>query len=459
MGSDSRGTGPGAVPKTSGAPPESTAPPPGPKPRPFGLPPDDYDRDPMACLTRLRDQYGDVFTFADGKVLLCRPEWVHWALAHTNRETRVNPPKPPRSVGREPIIRDRVETWMVTKRTAQWHRLGRDIADRTTPGVRARLQRFLDSADRSPVRLADCERTVLDAMGEVFVRDLEGDLRVLLIRAADQLLPQGTGLIELPPLLSPSSRRRIRANRDWIGAFVSHIQRRRRSRASGAACSDLLDVLLDVREDDRPAFTDLEIAQTLSINLGNLYAVGGTGLAWLLAAHSSHDFARPEAASPDEWARAVVKETLRVYPPVALSNRELVEDTAFGDVTVPAGTSVFFSPMLLHADPRWWRGDPTGFDPTRWLSDDVHDQHAYIPYGAGPRICTGAHIANVVLEAAAGLLEGRTVTARSGPPKPQWGSITRPKRLRVRVGPALDLPERLLVGPVEVPVGLLRRVA
>ncbi|MFC3494625.1 cytochrome P450 [Glycomyces rhizosphaerae] len=384
-------------------------------------------------MARLRSEYGDVFTFAAGKVLLARPAWAHWALIRTNRETRIDPPPPPRAVRRQPLIRDRVETWMATRRTAQWHRLGRDIAERTAPAMLESLQRFLDAAEHSPVRLVDCEHAVLDAAGGVFVRDLEGELRSAFIPVADLLLEQGSASIVLPHWLSLRTRRQLRSNTVWIEALVAHVQARRTSREPGEPPSDLLDLLLDARDGDRPAFSDLEVAQTLSINLGNLYTVGGTGLAWLLTAHGAHDLTKPETVDREDWTRAVVKETLRMYPPVSLTDRLLVEDAEFGDVTVPAGTSVFVSALLLHTDPRWWRADPSRFDPARWLAGEVHDQHAYLPYGAGPRVCTGVHIANAVLEAATELLADLTVTVSPGVPKRRWGSVTQPRRFRVRV--------------------------
>jgi len=433
MDSNGRGVDIRPAPVKTGDSQEPTKPIPGPAPRPLGLPPDDFDRDPIACLARLRDEYGDVFSFAPGKIVVARPAWVHWALARTNRETHVDPPPSPRRGEQRPLIRSRVETWMATRRTAQWHRLGREVAEQSTPVIRRSLQRFLDAAEGSPARLADCEHAILDAAGGVFIRDLEGNLRNALIRASDLLLEEGSASFKLPYWLSVRTRRRLRANTVWIESLVAHVSARRASRVAEEPPSDLLDLLLDARDGDLPAFTDLEVAQTLSINLGNLYTVGGTGLAWLLTAHGAHDLTRPETVGREDWNRAVVKETLRVYPTVTLTSRILAEDTTFGDVTVPAGDSVYLSSLLLHTDPRWWREDPSQFDPERWLADEVHDPHAYLPYGAGPRICTGVHISNAVLEAAADLLATRTVTARPGPPKRFWGAIAQPRRFRVHV--------------------------
>jgi cytochrome P450 len=51
----------------------------------------------------------------------------------------------------------------------------------------------------------------------------------------------------------------------------------------------------------------------------------------------------------------------------------------------------------MHRDPRWWT-DPERFDPTRWLSQNKpHARHAYLPFGAGPRICPGSLLATVQL--------------------------------------------------------------
>ncbi|MCD0444056.1 cytochrome P450 [Glycomyces sp. A-F 0318] len=400
----------------------------------MGLPPADFDRDPVACLARLRDEYGDVCSIASGRVLLARPEWMHWALARSNGAARADQFEEPPQFRRPDLIRDHVETWMAARRTAQWHRLGRDVAERTAPVMRRSLLSFMDAAGDSPAGLADCQLAVLDAAGGVFVRDLEGPLRSAFLAAAVLLQRESMASFALPYRFSPRARRRLRANTVWIEALVAHVGARRAARDAAEPPSDLLDLLLDARDDDRPAFSDLEVAQALSINLGNVYTVGGTGLAWLLAACGEHGVARPEGVGAEDWARAVVKETLRLYPAVALTSRTLTEDAEFGGVAVPAGDSVVLSSLLLHTDPRWWREDPGRFDPARWLAEEVHDAHAYLPYGAGPRICTGVHVSNAVLESAAGLLADRAVTGRSGLPGRRWGAITQPRRFRVRIG-------------------------
>jgi cytochrome P450 len=93
--------------------------------------------------------------------------------------------------------------------------------------------------------------------------------------------------------------------------------------------------------------------------------------------------------------RAVLHESLRLYPPAWAIGRRAIEDHAADGVTIPAGSVVIVSPWLLHHDPRWWR-DPEAFDPDRWLGEEpVADRRAYLPFGAGSRMCIGEGFAEL----------------------------------------------------------------
>jgi len=96
------------------------------------------------------------------------------------------------------------------------------------------------------------------------------------------------------------------------------------------------------------------------------------------------------------YARAVVAESMRLYPPAYLVGRRALEPYAIPgtDYVVPARTVVLISQYLLHRDPRFW-DDAERFVPERWLDEGRTERHryAYFPFGAGTRICIGEHFA------------------------------------------------------------------
>ncbi|MGW2602135.1 cytochrome P450 [Streptomyces klenkii] len=91
---------------------------------------------------------------------------------------------------------------------------------------------------------------------------------------------------------------------------------------------------------------------------------------------------------------AVVQESMRLYPPVWLLPRTPTRDTTIGDVHVPAGAQVFFSPYSLHRDRRWFPR-PHRFEPERWLQgrEAGLPRGAYVPFGLGGRNCIGTSFA------------------------------------------------------------------
>ncbi len=91
--------------------------------------------------------------------------------------------------------------------------------------------------------------------------------------------------------------------------------------------------------------------------------------------------------------RAVVSEALRLYPPAYLITREAIaRDVAHGTL-VPRGATVAIAPWVLHRHALLWR-DPHAFDPARFMPGAPPPaRFAYLPFGAGPRVCVAAQFA------------------------------------------------------------------
>ena len=94
------------------------------------------------------------------------------------------------------------------------------------------------------------------------------------------------------------------------------------------------------------------------------------------------------------WAEAVVRESLRLYPPVWSFGRHAVDACELGGYRIPAGATILMSQWVVHRDARWF-DDPEEFRPARWnggLSDRL-PRYAYFPFAGGPRLCIGESLA------------------------------------------------------------------
>ena len=93
----------------------------------------------------------------------------------------------------------------------------------------------------------------------------------------------------------------------------------------------------------------------------------------------------------------VIREVLRLYPPIGRIGRRPIEDLYLDDVVLRRGDAVFVSPFVTQRDPRWFP-EPESFLPMRWADPaPARPPFAYFPFGAGPRSCIGEHFGRVVL--------------------------------------------------------------
>lgn len=139
-------------------------------------------------------------------------------------------------------------------------------------------------------------------------------------------------------------------------------------------------------------------------------------------------------------ADAVIKETLRLYPPFPLIQRQVQSDDILSGITVPSGTIVYVVPWLVHRNKRYWC-DAHAFKPERFLQNSSHgdapSDWVYLPFGRGARMCAGSKLALTELKVllCAALLAYEWESTREGCRDerfPQLGMVPEGVKMRFR---------------------------
>jgi cytochrome P450 len=215
-------------------------------------------------------------------------------------------------------------------------------------------------------------------------------------------------LLNIPLIpVTPTGRRGRRGQQFLRGTLGTIV----RERLSGDAPDDFVTSMIRALHDQFPPEQALELAID---NAATFYLAGHETTAnltsWTLFVLSEQPELQDRVAGearaalsagvssdlPDRLPllRAVVDETLRLYPPVPRFDREAVADDRLGENEVQAGDLVSIWPWIIHRHKCLWDA-PDAFDPERFAPEVKQDRHRfqYLPFGAGPRTCVGARFA------------------------------------------------------------------
>jgi cytochrome P450 len=102
---------------------------------------------------------------------------------------------------------------------------------------------------------------------------------------------------------------------------------------------------------------------------------------------------------------AVVRETLRLYPPAWLIGREVAQPFELGGYMLEPGVQLMMSPYVMQRDPRFFP-EPDRFMPERWIDGSTSSlpRFTYFPFGGGNRVCIGNHFATMEMQLVLGTL-------------------------------------------------------
>ncbi|WP_425993041.1 cytochrome P450 [Brevundimonas sp. TWP2-3-2] len=233
---------------------------------------------------------------------------------------------------------------------------------------------------------------------------------------------------------------------------ASLVAARRAAIASGApAADDLLTALLSTH-DETGGLTDHEVAANILTFILAGHETTARALGWTLhlLSRSPHvlerlkaealllDVSRPDWADDLPWTRAVLDETMRLFPPAPTMARRALGPDVINGQAIEEGTAVVISPWILHRHTLLWE-DPEAFQPERFLPENRKsiDRYAYLPFSAGPRVCIGAAFAvQEAVIALATILREAEIEPTSGPEPVPTQRVTlrpsKPMKLRIR---------------------------
>jgi cytochrome P450 len=241
---------------------------------------------------------------------------------------------------------------------------------------------------------------------------------------------------------------RARFRRRWIPFLDRIIAARQAAHRGDARSGDLLDLLSAARSPDTGApFTPEELRdQVATMILAGHETTAGT-LFWacyllalapevqerVAAEARGADLTDPTGCQSDgrlPITRAVIDETLRLYPAAFVVVRRALGPDFVAGLAVKKNDIVMVSPWVLHHHRKLW-SDPDAFDPRRFLPGATPPpRFAYLPFGAGPRVCIGAQFAlsESVLALARLLARFRLVLDAAEPVLPHAVVTTQPER-------------------------------
>ncbi|WP_207956045.1 cytochrome P450 [Rubrobacter marinus] len=415
-----------------------------------------YSRDPLGFLTRCAREYGDVVRLGfpgPPAYLISHPNGVESVLVKNNRNfVRDRYTRAELRILGDGLLVNEGDSWRRQRRLAQpaFHRRRVEAFGET---MVAFTERMLDGWRDGETRDVHAEmmRLTLEIVAKTLFdtdisREAEGvgrSMNAIMARSSGQ--GSSVFLRMLPESLpTPGNLAYRRATRRLDGLIHALVQERRRS---GADAGDLLSMLLRAEDEDGEGMSDRQLrdeAMTIILAGHETTAIALSWTWYLLGAHPEAE-ARLSAELEEvlggrapavedlprlRYADAVMKESMRLYPPAWAVGREAIGDCEIGGYRVPKGTQMFISQYVIQRDERFFR-DPEAFDPDRWTNGSTEGlpPYAYFPFGGGPRLCIGNGFAKMeallLLATVARRFRLELVSGR--PPVPQPSITLRPR--------------------------------
>jgi cytochrome P450 len=376
--------------------------------------------DSIGYLTRCAREFGDIVFFRFLGVPACfvnRPDYIESVLVTQNNNfVKSKDYRAMRRVLGNGLLLSEGEFWRRQRKLIQpaFHQ-ERIVAyaDIMTDHAQRMLSSWSDGQTLDiheammHLTLGIVAKTLFDADVSHEAEDVDAALSILM----GKFLRQAGLALLLPAWVPlPTSRLLKRAVGRLDKVIYGIIEQRR---ASGQMSGDLLSVFLQAHDDEGVGMTDRQLHdEIMTLFLaGHETTANVLSWTWFLLGQNREveeklieELRRvlggrvPTPADLPQlvYTDMVLRESMRLYPPVWVIGRRALSPFRLGEYELPADTNMLISQLILHRDARYFP-EPLQFNPDRWSPSDPRTtslpRFAYFPFGGGPRVCIGAGFA------------------------------------------------------------------
>jgi cytochrome P450 len=373
----------------------------------------------LGFITQVAREYGDVARYRmahmswyqvnhpDGVARILQENWRNYGKGALTLGVL-------RPVAGNGLLLSEGESWLRQRRLMQPtfnHRHVASFGEMMVEATGEMLDRWQQNAAGRPIDiLQEMSHLTLDIVSQALFNTRVGDAARAVGQAVTTLVEDIGYRFEVPfypPSAVPTPRnlRRRAALAALDRTVYGIIQARRRGETAGG---DLLGLLMGVRDQETgAAMSDKQLRDEVITLFIAGHETTAVTLSWawhLLAEHPAHAVCLhaeladvlggrlPTIADLPNlpYSRMVIEETLRLFPPAWVTNRQALDEDEICGYRIPAGAIMLISPYVIHRNPAYW-DNPEMFDPERFTPERSagRPHYAYFPFGGGPRQCIG----------------------------------------------------------------------
>jgi cytochrome P450 len=378
-----------------------------------------FRRDPLTFLTTTARTFGDIARFSFGPqpvYLVSQPEWIEDVLVTSAKKFMkgIALQRAKRLLG-EGLLTAEGQMHLRQRRTIQplFHK---QQVQRFAASMVAHTMRWRESvANGATIDVTgEMGALTLTIVGDtLFAANVKSDTNEVREALHDAVQSFGYALlpgVEMFAKLPVGPFVKVRKARARLDRVILRVIAERRADPGGG--HDLVSMLLAARDPENPSapgMSDQQIRdEAMTIFLAG-HETTANAMAWtwhLLGAHGDVEatlhreldrvLGERAPAVEDvpalEYTRAVIAESMRLFPPAWTMGRRVIEPHTIGGHAIEKNALVLLSQWVVHHDERWWPS-AAAFTPERWLTAGARPRYAYFPFGGGNRVCIGESFA------------------------------------------------------------------